>query len=76
MMSSDRLRQVTQLPGVTTAIGHDTNPVSGRVGLGSRTARQLTRNGATGYMDRLDYVSMVAGEHGFCMAIESEFWVL
>ena len=23
------------------------------------------------YMDRLDYVSMVAGEHGFCMAIES-----
>jgi len=22
-------------------------------------------------MDRLDYVSMVAGEHGFCMAVES-----
>ena len=28
-----------------------------------------------GYMDRLDYVSMVAGEHGFCMAIESRFIV-
>ena len=27
---------------------------------------------SVGYMDRLDYVSMVAGEHGFCMAIESD----
>ena len=26
-----------------------------------------------GYMDRLDYVSMVAGEHGFCMAVESGY---
>jgi len=24
-----------------------------------------------GYLDRLDYVSMVSGEHGFCMAVES-----
>jgi len=33
-------------------------------------------NQCVGYMDRLDYVSMVAGEHGFCMAIESGLGVL
>nr|BAX09247.1 NADH dehydrogenase subunit 7 [Hemistasia phaeocysticola] len=50
------------------------------LGLLHRGTEALTElrhlNQCVGYMDRLDYVSMVAGEHGFCMAVESGLGVL